>query len=120
MAQKDAYLSSETVLAVMSKDKATKAAFQAASVNEDRLSDAIEKLRGGESVQTENDEENRGALDKYCLDLTARASEGKLDPAIVESYARHGFYVFTNVLGAEERADAGVSAPRGRCLAQSS
>ena len=82
MAQKDAYLSSETVLAVMSKDKATKSAFQAASVNEDRLSDAIEKLRGGESVQTENDEENRGALDKYCLDLTARASDGKLDPVI--------------------------------------
>jgi len=82
MTQKDAYLSSETVLAVMSKDKATKSAFQAASVNEDRLSDAIEKLRGGESVQTENDEENRGALDKYCLDLTARASDGKLDPVI--------------------------------------
>ncbi|MEK9669791.1 MAG: ATP-dependent chaperone ClpB [Gammaproteobacteria bacterium] len=82
MAQKDAYLSSETVLAVMSKDKATRSAFQAASVNEDRFSDAIEKLRGGESVQTENDEENRGALDKYCLDLTARASEGKLDPVI--------------------------------------
>lgn len=82
MSQKDAYLSSETVLAVMSKDKVTKSAFQAAAVNEDRLSDAIEKLRGGESVQTENDEENRGALDKYCLDLTARASEGKLDPVI--------------------------------------
>ena len=82
MAQKDAYLSSETVLAVMSKDKVTRSAFQAASVNEDRFSDAIEKLRGGESVQTENDEENRGALDKYCLDLTARASEGKLDPVI--------------------------------------
>ena len=82
MAQKDAYLSSETVLAVMSKDKATRSAFQAASMNEDRFSDAIEKLRGGESVQTENDEENRGALNKYCLDLTTRASEGKLDPVI--------------------------------------
>lgn len=82
MAQKDAYLSSETVLAVMSKDKVTKSAFQSASVNEDRLADAIEKLRGGESVQSENDEDNRGALDKYCLDLTARASEGKLDPVI--------------------------------------
>ena len=82
MAQKDAYLSSETVLAVMSKDKATKSAFQVASVNEDRFSDAIEKLRGGESVQTEDDEENRGALDRYCLDLTTRASEGKLDPVI--------------------------------------
>jgi ATP-dependent Clp protease ATP-binding subunit ClpB len=82
MAQKDAYLSSETVLAVMSKDKTTKAAFQAASVNEDHFADAIEKLRRGESVQNENDEENRGALDKYCLDLTARASDGKLDPVI--------------------------------------
>ncbi len=82
MSQKDAFVSSETVLAVMSKDKATKSAFQVASVNEDRLADATAKLRGGESVQTENDEENRGALDKYCLDLTAQASEGKLDPVI--------------------------------------
>ncbi|MDA9006310.1 ATP-dependent chaperone ClpB [Litoricola sp.] len=82
MSQKDTYLSSETLLSVMAKDKATNAAFQAAGVNEDRLVDAINQLRGGESVQTENDEENRGALDKYCLDLTARASEGKLDPVI--------------------------------------
>ena len=82
MSQKDAYLSSETLLSVMAKDKAINAAFQAAGVNEDRLVDAINQLRGGESVQTENDEENRGALDKYCLDLTARASEGKLDPVI--------------------------------------
>ena len=82
MSQKDAYLSSETLLSVMAKDKATNSAFQAAGVNEDRLVDAINNLRGGESVQTENDEENRGALDKYCLDLTARASEGKLDPVI--------------------------------------
>ena len=82
MSQKDAYLSSETLLSVMAKDKATNSAFQAAGVNEDRLVDAINQLRGGESVQTENDEENRGALDKYCLDLTARASEGKLDPVI--------------------------------------
>ena len=82
MSQKDAYLSSETLLSVMAKDKATNAAFQAAGVNEDRLVDAINQLRGGESVQTETDEENRGALDKYCFDLTARASEGKLDPVI--------------------------------------
>ncbi len=82
MAQKDAFLSSETVLAVISKDKATKAAFQAASVDEDRLVEAMETLRGGKSVQTENDEENRGALDRYCLDLTAHASDGKLDPVV--------------------------------------
>lgn len=67
MAQKDAYLSTETVLAVMSKDKVTKFAFQEANIYEDQLSDAIDALRGGESVQTEYDEENRGALNKYCL-----------------------------------------------------
>jgi hypothetical protein len=33
------------------------------------------------------------------------AADGRLDPAIVESYGRHGFYVFTNVLSAGERAD---------------
>lgn len=82
MAQKDSHLASETVLAVMSKDKITASAFQTAGVSEDRLADAIRALRGGESVQSENDEENRGALEKYCLDLTARAAEGKLDPVI--------------------------------------
>ena len=82
MAQKDMYLSSETVLQVMSEHKVTKLAFQDAFVNGDQLTDAISALRGGESVQTEYDEENRGALEKYCLDLTARASLGKLDPVI--------------------------------------
>jgi ATP-dependent Clp protease ATP-binding subunit ClpB len=82
MSQKDSHLSTETVLAVMSKDKVTRGAFEKAGVNEDRLVDAIAKLRGGESVQGENAEENRGALETYCLDLTARAAEGKLDPVI--------------------------------------
>ncbi len=33
------------------------------------------------------------------------ASDGRIDPAIVESYWHHGFYVFTGVIGASERAD---------------
>jgi ATP-dependent Clp protease ATP-binding subunit ClpB len=82
MAQKDSHLASETLLAVMSKDKVTAKVFQDAGVSEDRLADAIQALRGGENVQSENDEDNRGALEKYCLDLTARAAEGKLDPVI--------------------------------------
>jgi len=57
------------------------------------------------------------AMARYCADGTARAlamdnrgpirldADGKLEPAILESYARHGFYVFEGVLGAEERAD---------------
>ena len=43
---------------------------------------AIEKLRGGEKVQSENAEEQRQALEKYCIDLTERAESGKLDPVI--------------------------------------
>lgn len=82
MAQKDSHIASETMLAVMSKDKATRDAFRAAAVNEDRLADAIATLRGGAPVQGEQTEENRGALETYCLDLTARAAEGKLDPVI--------------------------------------
>jgi len=82
MAQKDSYLSTETLLAVMSKDKTTRDAFQKSGVDEERLIGAIATLRGGESVQSENAEDNRGALETYCLDLTARAEEGKLDPVI--------------------------------------
>ncbi len=82
MAQKDTHVSSETLLGVMSKDKATRQAFQKAGVSDDRLADAIDALRGGESVQGEHAEDQRGALETYCLDLTARAAEGRLDPVI--------------------------------------
>ncbi|RBC36231.1 ATP-dependent chaperone ClpB, partial [Xanthomonas oryzae pv. oryzae] len=41
-----------------------------------------DKLRGGETVQSENAEEQRQALEKYTIDLTARAESGKLDPVI--------------------------------------
>ena len=82
MAQKDTHLSTETLLTVMCKDKVTREAFQKAGVNEDRLMEAVAQLRGGASVQGENAEDTRGALDTYCLDLTARAADGKLDPVI--------------------------------------
>ena len=43
---------------------------------------AIEEVRGGEKVADPNAEESRQALEKYTVDLTARASAGKLDPVI--------------------------------------
>ena len=43
---------------------------------------AIEEVRGGEKVADANAEESRQALEKYTIDLTARASSGKLDPVI--------------------------------------
>ncbi len=43
---------------------------------------AIDEVRGGEKVQDTNAEEGRQALEKYTIDLTRRASDGKLDPVI--------------------------------------
>jgi len=46
------------------------------------LEKAIAEVRGGETVQGQADESQRGALAKYTLDLTERARQGKLDPVI--------------------------------------
>ena len=43
---------------------------------------AIQTMRGGETVDNENAEENRQALEKYTIDITERAEQGKLDPVI--------------------------------------
>ena len=43
---------------------------------------AIEEVRGGAQVQDQNAEETRQALDRFTVDLTERAEQGKLDPVI--------------------------------------
>ena len=46
------------------------------------LEKSIDEMRGGEKVTDANAEENRQALEKYTVDLTERAAQGKLDPVI--------------------------------------
>ncbi|NCN43262.1 MAG: ATP-dependent chaperone ClpB [Piscirickettsiaceae bacterium CG_4_9_14_3_um_filter_43_564] len=85
LAQKngDAYIASELFyLAALQSNDSVKALLKAAGATEQAIEAAIEKVRGGESVQDQNAEENRQALDKYTLDLTERARNGKLDPVI--------------------------------------
>ncbi|MCS3903871.1 ATP-dependent Clp protease ATP-binding subunit ClpB [Methylohalomonas lacus] len=79
----DQYISSELfVLAALdSKDELARI-LKEAGIAKDSLSQAIDELRGGESVEDPNAEENRQALDKYTIDLTARAEQGKVDPVI--------------------------------------
>lgn len=79
----DQYISSELVLlaALDLKDDTSKA-LETAGLNKKRLEAAVENLRGGEKVDDPNAEEKRQALEKYTIDLTARALEGKLDPVI--------------------------------------
>lgn len=48
----------------------------------EQLQAAITQVRGGEKVDNPDDESNRQALNKYTIDLTARAESGKLDPVI--------------------------------------
>ncbi len=79
----DQYISSEIVLLAGIEDKGPLGdIFKSCGVTRERLEQAIEQLRGGETVRDQGAEENRGALEKYTIDLTARAQEGKLDPVI--------------------------------------
>ncbi len=79
----DAFISSESLLLAALKDKDTaigKLLQQFGSY--DQLKRAVEHVRGGETVDDADAEGNRQALDKYTVDLTARAEAGKLDPVI--------------------------------------
>ncbi|WP_447729700.1 ATP-dependent chaperone ClpB [Pseudoxanthomonas suwonensis] len=79
----DQFIASEWfVLAALEDTGAVGQALRAAGADKARLQAAIEKIRGGETVQSENAEDQRQALEKYTIDLTARAESGKLDPVI--------------------------------------
>jgi len=79
----DQFIASEWfVLAALEDNGVVGQELRAAGADKTRLQAAIEKVRGGESVQSENAEEQRQALEKYTIDLTARAESGKLDPVI--------------------------------------
>jgi ATP-dependent Clp protease ATP-binding subunit ClpB len=81
--RKDAYISSELFLLAAIDDKgATGGLLRDAGATKPGLERAIDALRSGAKVEDPNAEENRQALDKYCIDLTARAEAGKLDPVI--------------------------------------
>lgn len=79
----DQFIASELfVLAALEDRGELGQALKAAGANKAALEAAIEKMRGGEKVQAENAEDQRQALNKYTVDLTARAESGKLDPVI--------------------------------------
>jgi ATP-dependent Clp protease ATP-binding subunit ClpB len=79
----DTYISSELVLLAMLESKtAAGELLKACGVKPLDLKAAIDAVRGGESVNNPEAEESRQALDKYTIDLTERAEQGKLDPVI--------------------------------------
>ena len=79
----DQYVASELFFLALTDSKielASKARTH--GLNKQTLLAAIEAVRGGESVKTADPESQRETLKKYCLDLTERARQGKLDPVI--------------------------------------
>lgn len=79
----DQFIASEMVLLGLAEDKSD--AGRAARDNgltRKSLEAAINKVRGGASVSSQQDEGQRESLKKYTLDLTERARSGKLDPVI--------------------------------------
>jgi ATP-dependent Clp protease ATP-binding subunit ClpB len=85
LAQKrdDQYISSELfVLAAMDNTSPLKAIMEQAGAVHGAIEKAIDELRGGQQVNDPNAEDTRQALEKYTIDLTERAEQGKLDPIV--------------------------------------
>ena len=85
LAQKrgDQYISSELFVLAACEDRGTLGrVLKDSGAVKGAIDKAIEDLRGGEKVDDPNAEQQRGALEKYTIDLTERAETGKLDPVI--------------------------------------
>ena len=79
----DQYISSELfVLAAMDKKSPLRSVLEQAGAVKGAVAQAIDELRGGQQVNDPNAEDTRQALEKYTIDLTERAEQGKLDPII--------------------------------------
>ena len=79
----DQFIASELfVLACVASNDQVSGFLKDAGVTLKALNKAVEDLRGGQAVTDANAEESRQALDKYCIDLTGLAEQGKLDPII--------------------------------------
>ncbi|PLX65419.1 MAG: ATP-dependent chaperone ClpB [Vibrio alginolyticus] len=81
--RQDSYISSEIFLLAALEDRGPLGQLlKEIGLTEQKVSQAIEKIRGGQKVNDPNAEELRQALEKLTIDLTERAEQGKLDPVI--------------------------------------
>ena len=81
--QNDKFISSEIFLLAVFEEKGSLAELlRKCGAKKENLEAAIKQVRGGQNVNDQNAEDSRQALEKYTIDLTARAESGKLDPVI--------------------------------------
>lgn len=80
---KDEYLSAEHVLlAVLEDGSSASKTLKNLGVTKDGVMQALQSIRGNQTIQSEDPESRYQALEKYCKDMTALARLGKLDPVI--------------------------------------
>ena len=81
--KQDKFISSELfLLATLEERGALNDILKKCGAKKEQILQAIQHIRGGQSVNDQNAEESRQALEKYTIDLTARAESGKLAPVI--------------------------------------
>ena len=81
--RQDKFISSELfLLAALEEKGAVSEILKKCGAKKEQILQAIDHIRGGQHVNDQNAEESRQALEKYTIDLTARAESGKLDPVI--------------------------------------
>ncbi|RLA38209.1 MAG: ATP-dependent chaperone ClpB [Gammaproteobacteria bacterium] len=79
----DRFISSELFILAASEDKGEIGkALREAGASRQLLEQAVDRMRGGEAVDDANAEDQRQALQRYTIDMTERAEQGKLDPVI--------------------------------------
>ena len=85
LAQKrgDQFISSEMiVLAAVDSKKKIGQLLREAGATRSLIEQAIDRIRGGQVVTDANSEDQRQALERYTINITERAAQGKLDPVI--------------------------------------
>lgn len=81
--RKDQFISSELfILAALEEQGPLADVLKQVGAEKNAIQKAIDEMRGGQTVNDPNAEDQRNALAKYTIDLTAQARDGKLDPVI--------------------------------------
>jgi ATP-dependent Clp protease ATP-binding subunit ClpB len=78
----DTYIAQDHIILALLKDSTIQAILKENKLNEGTLKTAIEAIRGNRRVDSRTAEQGFDALQKYAVDLTALAEEGKIDPVV--------------------------------------
>ena len=78
----DSYIAQDHLLLALLKDQSIQAILKENGLTEAGIKTAVEQARGNRRVESKTAEQGFDALQKYAVDLTALAEEGKIDPVI--------------------------------------